>query len=147
VSYSDETHSGLCLYARKPQPRTSHPKSSTLSHHLVYGLARICYFIQACYMFCHSHARPTDRVGNIWPRTRFPRLLVCCNEVCASVARRGTGRSSTDQWILQFTCSFRPHYGLGSTQPLADMSTTNLPGDAGRPASGADLTAICAPTV
>jgi hypothetical protein len=32
----------------------------------------------------------------------------------------------------------------GSTQPLTEMSTRNLPGDKGRPACGADnLTAIC----
>jgi hypothetical protein len=33
---------------------------------------------------------------------------------------------------------------LGSTQPLTEMSTRNLPGDKGRPARKADnLTAIC----
>jgi hypothetical protein len=33
---------------------------------------------------------------------------------------------------------------LGSSQPLTEMSTTNLPGGKGRPQSGADnLTAIC----
>jgi hypothetical protein len=33
---------------------------------------------------------------------------------------------------------------LGSTQPLKEMSTRNLPGGKGRPARGADnLTAIC----
>jgi hypothetical protein len=37
---------------------------------------------------------------------------------------------------------------LGSTQPLTEMSTKNLPGGKGRPARGADdLTAICEPTV
>jgi hypothetical protein len=37
---------------------------------------------------------------------------------------------------------------LGSTQPLTEMSTGNLPGGKGRPARGADnLTAICEPTV
>jgi hypothetical protein len=37
---------------------------------------------------------------------------------------------------------------LGSTQPLTEMSTRNLPGGKGRPAGGADnLTAICEPTV
>jgi hypothetical protein len=33
--------------------------------------------------------------------------------------------------------------GLGSTQPLTEMSTRNLPGGKGRPARKADLTAIC----
>jgi hypothetical protein len=37
---------------------------------------------------------------------------------------------------------------LGSTQPLAEMSTRNLPGGKGRPARKADnLTAICEPIV
>jgi hypothetical protein len=35
---------------------------------------------------------------------------------------------------------------LGSTQPLTEMSTRNLPGGKGRPAREADnLTAICEP--
>jgi hypothetical protein len=34
---------------------------------------------------------------------------------------------------------------LGSTQPLTEMSAMNLPGDKGRPARKADLTAICEP--
>jgi hypothetical protein len=37
---------------------------------------------------------------------------------------------------------------LGSTQPLTEMSTTNLPGDKARPARGADnLTAVGEPIV
>jgi hypothetical protein len=37
---------------------------------------------------------------------------------------------------------------LGSTQPLTEMSTRNLPGGKGRPARKADnLTAISEPTV
>jgi hypothetical protein len=37
---------------------------------------------------------------------------------------------------------------LGSTQPLTEMSTRNLPGGKGRPAPKADkLTAICEPIV
>jgi hypothetical protein len=32
---------------------------------------------------------------------------------------------------------------LGPTQPLTEMSTSNLPGGKGRPARKADLTAIC----
>jgi hypothetical protein len=37
---------------------------------------------------------------------------------------------------------------LGSTRPLTEMSTRNLVGDKGRPASKADnLTAICEPIV
>jgi hypothetical protein len=38
--------------------------------------------------------------------------------------------------------------GLGSTQPLTEMSTRNLPGGKGQPARGADnLTAIFGPIV
>jgi hypothetical protein len=37
---------------------------------------------------------------------------------------------------------------LGSTQPLRELSITNLPGSKGRPASKADnLTVICEPIV
>jgi hypothetical protein len=36
---------------------------------------------------------------------------------------------------------------LGSTQPLTEMSTRDIPGGKGRPARGADLTAICEPIV
>jgi hypothetical protein len=36
---------------------------------------------------------------------------------------------------------------LGSTQPLTEMSTRNLPRGKGRPARKADLTAICEPIV
>jgi hypothetical protein len=37
---------------------------------------------------------------------------------------------------------------LGLTQPLTEMSTSNLPGGKGRPARKADnLTEICEPTV
>jgi hypothetical protein len=49
--------------------------------------------------------------------------------------------------------SYRPNpsshtVALGSTQHLTEMSTTNLPGGKGRPASKADnLTAICEPNV
>jgi hypothetical protein len=36
---------------------------------------------------------------------------------------------------------------LGSTQPLTEMSTRNLPGGEGRPELKADLTTICEPIV
>jgi hypothetical protein len=36
---------------------------------------------------------------------------------------------------------------LGSTKPLTEMSTRNLPWGKGRPARKADLTAICEPIV
>jgi hypothetical protein len=36
---------------------------------------------------------------------------------------------------------------LGSTQPVTEMSTRNLPGGKGRPERKADLTAICEPIV
>jgi hypothetical protein len=38
--------------------------------------------------------------------------------------------------------------GLGSTQPLTEMSTRNIPGGKVRPARGSDnITAICEPIV
>jgi hypothetical protein len=41
-----------------------------------------------------------------------------------------------------------PTMGLGSTQPLAEMSTRNHSGGKGRPARKADtLTVVCEPTV
>jgi hypothetical protein len=36
---------------------------------------------------------------------------------------------------------------LGSTQPLTEISTRNLPGGKGQPARKADLTIICEPIV
>jgi hypothetical protein len=36
---------------------------------------------------------------------------------------------------------------LGSTQPVTEMSTRNLPGGKGRLVCGGDVTAICEPTV
>jgi hypothetical protein len=50
----------------------------------------------------------------------------------------------TTSWIIYDTCTM----GLGSTQPLTEMSTRNLPGGKGRPARKSDnLTAICEPIV
>jgi hypothetical protein len=44
--------------------------------------------------------------------------------------------------------SSRRTIALGSTWPLAEMSTRNLPGGKRRPAHGADsLTAICEPII
>jgi hypothetical protein len=55
--------------------------------------------------------------------------------------------NSTDFLALQ--SNFKEYImALGSTQPLIEMSTRNLPGGKGRPARGADnLTAICEPIV
>jgi hypothetical protein len=38
-------------------------------------------------------------------------------------------------------------WALGSTQPITEMSTTNLPGGKGRPAREADLTTIREPII
>jgi hypothetical protein len=49
-------------------------------------------------------------------------------------------------WIFQLT--FSRTMALGSTQPLAEMSTKNLPGGKGRPARGANnFTATYEPIV
>jgi hypothetical protein len=58
--------------------------------------------------------------------------------------------SIADEVTGFFNC---PNYSsrtmtLGLTQPLTEMSTSNLPGGKGRPAHKADnLTAICEPIV
>jgi hypothetical protein len=53
------------------------------------------------------------------------------------------------RWIFLNLPNSSSHImALGSTQPLTEMSTRNLPGGKGRPASIADnLTAICEPIV
>jgi hypothetical protein len=78
------------------------------------------------------------------------------NPVCGSVVGWGTtlqaGRSrdripdEVDFFNLPYPSSRT--MALGSTQPLREMSTRNLPGGEGRPARKADnLTAICEPIV
>jgi hypothetical protein len=50
--------------------------------------------------------------------------------------------------IFNWPNPFSRIMALGSTQPLTEMSTRNLPGVKGRPARKADkLTAICEPIV
>jgi hypothetical protein len=50
--------------------------------------------------------------------------------------------------FFQLTQSFQPHMALGSTQPLTEMSTKNLPGGKGRAARKANnLTSIYEPIV
>jgi hypothetical protein len=58
------------------------------------------------------------------------------------------GRSLPDEVIGFFNWSNPSSHTMaqGSTQPLTEMSTSNLSGGKGRPARGADnLTAICEP--
>jgi hypothetical protein len=57
--------------------------------------------------------------------------------------------SSSDEWIfLNLPNSFSRTVILGSTQPLTEMNTRNLPGGKGRPArKGDNLAAICEPIV
>jgi hypothetical protein len=51
-------------------------------------------------------------------------------------------------WFLNWPNPSSRTVGLGSTQPLTEMSTRNLPVDKGRPARKSDnLTAICEPIV
>jgi hypothetical protein len=50
--------------------------------------------------------------------------------------------------ILAHRFNSRGHTtALGSTQPLTEMSTRNVPGGKGRPVRKADLTALCEPFV
>jgi hypothetical protein len=61
--------------------------------------------------------------------------------VVGSIADEATG-------IFNWPNSSSRIIALGSTQPLTDMSTRNLPGGTGRPARKADkLTAICEPII
>jgi hypothetical protein len=56
--------------------------------------------------------------------------------------------SRRGHWIFNSPNPSSRTMALGSTQPLTEMSTKNLPGGKGRPARKADnLTAICEPTV
>jgi hypothetical protein len=58
--------------------------------------------------------------------------------------------SSPDEvdFFFNFPNSSNRTMALGSTQPLTEMSTRNLPGGKGLPARNADiLTAICEPIV
>jgi hypothetical protein len=63
---------------------------------------------------------------------------------------RKVGGSGPDE-VVEFLFLPNPSsrtMALGSTQPITEMSTRNLPGANGRPARKADsLTAICEPTV
>jgi hypothetical protein len=54
-----------------------------------------------------------------------------------------------EQWRIGYNFSlYMSSMTLGSTQPLTEMSTRNLPGGKVRPAREADnLTAICEPIV
>jgi hypothetical protein len=58
------------------------------------------------------------------------------------------GRSRVRVPMRWSISSFQPHLALGSTRPLTEMSTRNLPGSKGRPARKADnLPAICEPII
>jgi hypothetical protein len=67
----------------------------------------------------------------------------------AVATSRKVAASISDEVIGFFNCSNPSSrtMTLGSTQPLIEMSTRNLPGGKGRPVRKADLTAICKPTV
>jgi hypothetical protein len=48
---------------------------------------------------------------------------------------------------LDFSIDLIRTMALGSTQPLTEMSTRNLPGGKGRSARKANLTVICEPII
>jgi hypothetical protein len=83
--------------------------------------------------------------GYVWAMDRFDFVILYLH--VGALCYKSEGRRVPMRWVFQFTLSFQPHYGLGSTQPLTEMSTRNLPGGKGRPARSADLTAICEPIV
>jgi hypothetical protein len=68
-----------------------------------------------------------------------------------ATSRKVAGSSSDEVDFFNLPNPSSPTMTLGSTQPLSEMSTRNLPGgggDKGRPARKANnLTAICEPIV
>jgi hypothetical protein len=68
-------------------------------------------------------------------------LLNLCRKVAASIPDEVIG-------FCNLPNPSSRNMALGSTQPLTEMSTRNLPGGKGRPARKADnLTAVCEPIV
>jgi hypothetical protein len=70
------------------------------------------------------------------------------DSVVGSVTMLQAGRSrvrlSMRSLDFSIDLTFQQHYDLGSTQPLTEMSTRNLPGGKGRPVRKADnLIVIC----
>jgi hypothetical protein len=68
-----------------------------------------------------------------------------------ALCHKQEGRGCDSRWRGFFCTCPNPSsrtMALGSTQPLTEMSTRNLPGSKGRPARKADnLTAICEPNI
>jgi hypothetical protein len=88
---------------------------------------------------------------NILPSALF---LLACNPTVRQLRHCPTSRKVLDlipDEVIEFI--IWPNHStltmaLGSTQPLTEMSTRNLPGGKGRPAVKADnLTAVCEPIV
>jgi hypothetical protein len=59
----------------------------------------------------------------------------------------GRGFNCRYHWIFKLTYPSSRTMGLGSTQPLTEMSTRNIAGGKGRPARKADLIVNCEPIV
>jgi hypothetical protein len=101
--------------------------------------------------FCSSTALKTDCGFQYFQReytSSPPRWYCSCLRHCATSLK--VAGSISDE-VIRFFNSSNPTSrtrALGSTQPLTEMSTRNLPGGKGRPALKPDnLTAMCEPIV
>jgi hypothetical protein len=104
---------------------------------------------------CSSKARLDPTANPLWgslsesriiPLPIYLRTYSCLRHYATS--RKVAGSSSDEVDFFNWPNSSSRTMALGSTQPLTQMSTRNLPGGKGRPARKADnLTAICVPTV
>jgi hypothetical protein len=103
-------------------------------------------------MLSHTYyVHENQKIKNV-PRLLFTRGFFLCVPFLGSQSgmvsqMSGVYHSSSAPLCLTFNMKVIIMV-LGSTQPLAEMSTRNLPGDKGRAAHKANrLTAICEPTV
>jgi hypothetical protein len=110
-------------------PMTSSGIKPATSWLVAYVPIKSKHFVYACYMLGGTRQRS-------WLRQY--------------ATRRKVAGSIPDE-VIGFFNSLNPSSHImapGSTQPLTEMSTRNLPGGKGRPARGADnLTANCEPIV
>jgi hypothetical protein len=100
--------------------------------HYFLNAETLCIFLTQCIYVLHIIVKINSVVG--W----------------GTILQAGRSRVRFPMRSLDFSIDLilQPHRGPGSTQPLTEMSTRNLPGGKGRPAHKADnLTAICEPFV
>jgi hypothetical protein len=98
------------------------------------------------YWWCHTLVPIVDALLSIFVRFTWRRWRSWLRHYATS---RKVAGSIPDEVIgfLNWPNTSGRTVALGSTQPLTEMSTRNLPGGEGRPSRGADLTAISEPIV